>query len=327
MRHDFSLRLFQCLLGAVLALSGTWGSAQTAWPTKPIKIIIPFPPGDSIDITARMIGPKLTEMWGQPVIVENIPGGSGQVGMAALARATPDGHTIGVGQAGNLVVIPHTFKKVPYDPLKNFVAVSLTTTNFQAIVANNDAPFKNLSEMIAYAKANPGKLSVATNGEGGYPHLTFEDLRLKAGFSYLHVPYKGSVQVTNDVISGQVQAGILGMAPFAPHIRAGKMRLIAISPPYKVPDWPEATLAQDVVPGFSALGWFGYVAPAGTPPDVVEKLNKGINAAIAQPAVTEKLQNLGLVVVNESPQYFDKVLRADFERYGQIVKALGFQPQ
>ena len=225
------------------------------------------------------------------------------------------------------MVIPHTFKKVPYDPLKNFVAVSLTTTNFQAIVANNDAPFKNLSEMIAYAKANPGKLSVATNGEGGYPHLTFEDLRLKAGFSYLHVPYKGSVQVTNDVLSGQVQAGILGMAPFAPHIRAGKMRLIAISPPYKVPDWPEATLAQDVVPGFSALGWFGYVAPAGTPPDVVEKLNKGINAAIAQPAVTEKLQNLGLVVVNESPQYFDKVLRADFERYGQIVKAIGYQPQ
>lgn len=327
MRHVFSPRLFQCLLGAVLALSGAWGSAQTVWPTKPIKIIIPFPPGDSIDITARMIGPKLTEMWGQPVIVENIAGGSGQVGMAALARATPDGHTIGVGQAGNLVVIPHTFKKVPYDPLKNFVAVSLTTTNFQAIVANHDAPFKNLSEMIAYAKANPGKLSVATNGEGGYPHLTFEDLRLKAGFSYLHVPYKGSVQVTNDVLSGQVQAGILGMAPFAPHIRAGKMRLIAISPPYKVPDWPEATLAQDVVPGFSALGWFGYVAPAGTPPDVVEKLNKGINAAIAQPAVTEKLQNLGLVVVNESPQYFDKVLRADFERYGQIVKAIGYQPQ
>ena len=327
MRHVFSPRLFQCLLGAVLALSGAWGSAQTVWPTKPIKIIIPFPPGDSIDITARMIGPKLTEMWRQPVIVENIAGGSGQVGMAALARATPDGHTIGVGQAGNLVVIPHTFKKVPYDPLKNFVAVSLTTTNFQAIVANHDAPFKNLSEMIAYAKANPGKLSVATNGEGGYPHLTFEDLRLKAGFSYLHVPYKGSVQVTNDVLSGQVQAGILGMAPFAPHIRAGKMRLIAISPPYKVPDWPEATLAQDVVPGFSALGWFGYVAPAGTPPDVVEKLNKGINAAIAQPAVTEKLQNLGLVVVNESPQYFDKVLRADFERYGQIVKAIGYQPQ
>ena len=301
--------------------------SQGVWPNKPIKIIIPFPPGDSIDITARMIGPKLTEWLGQPVIVENIAGGSGQVGMAALARALPDGHTIGVGQAGNLVVIPHTFKKVPYDPLKNFTPISLTTTNFQAIVANNDAPFKNLAEMISYAKAHPGQLSLATNGEGGYPHLTFEDLRLKAGFTYLHVPYKGSVQVTNDVLSGQVQAGILGMAPFTPHIRAGKMRLIAISSPDKVSDWPDAPLAQDTVPGFSALGWFGYVAPAGTPPDIVEKLNKAINAAIAQPAVTEKLQNMGMVVVRESPQYFEKVLRSDYERYGQIVKAIGYQPQ
>lgn len=315
-----------CALGAVFTMGTAW--AQTGpWPNKPIKIIIPFPPGDSIDITARMIGPKLTELLGQPVIVENIPGGSGQVGMGALARAQPDGHTIGVGQAGNLVVLPHTFKKVPYDPLKSFAPVSLTTTNFQAIVANNDAPFKNLAEMVAYAKANPGKLSVATNGEGGYPHLTFEDMRLKAGFSYLHVPYKGSVQVTNDVLSGQVQVGILGMAPFAPHIRAGKMRLIAISSPDKVADWPDATLAQDVVPGFSALGWFGYVAPAGTPPEIVDRLNKAINVAIAQPAVTEKLQNLGLRIVNESPQYFEKVLRADFDRYGQIVKSIGYHPQ
>ena len=320
-------RLLQAVCGLAMASGVAWVQAQSAWPTKPIKIIIPFPPGDSIDITARMIGPILTEIWGQPVIVENIAGGSGQVGMAALARAVPDGHTIGVGQAGNLVVIPHTFKRVLYDPLKSFVPVSLTTTNFQAIVANNDAPFKNLSEMIAYAKANPGRLTVATNGEGGYPHLTFEDLRLKGGFDYLHVPYKGSVQVTNDVLSGQVQAGILGMAPFAPYIRSGKMRLIAISSPTRVSDWPDAPLAQDVVPGFSALGWFGYVAPAGTPAAVVEKLNKGINAAIAQAAVTERLQNLGLVVVNESPQYFEKVLRADFERYGQIVKAIGYQPQ
>ncbi|MDI9330324.1 MAG: tripartite tricarboxylate transporter substrate binding protein [Alphaproteobacteria bacterium] len=317
----------RALLGLTLVFTACSAVAQSNWPTKPIKIIIPFPPGDSIDITARMIGPKLTELWGQPVIVENIAGGSGQVGMGALARATPDGHTIGVGQAGNLVVIPHTFRKVPYDPLKSFVPVSLTTTNFQAIVANNDAPFKNLTEMIAYAKANPGKLSVATNGDGGYPHLTFEDLRQKAGFTYLHVPYKGSVQVTNDVLSGQVQAGILGMAPFAPHIRAGKMKLIAISPPYKVSDWPDAQLTQDAVPGFSALGWFGYVAPAGTPPDIVEKLNKGINAAIAQPAVMERLQNLGLMAVNESPQYFEKILRADYERYGQIVKSIGYQPQ
>ena len=327
LRCEFRRHVLKALAVAGMSVMAGSVMAQGAYPNKPVKVVVGYAAGGAVDVVARTIGQSISTSMGQPVIVENIPGGSGQVGMAALARATPDGHTIGVGQAGNLVVIPHTFKKVPYDPLKSFVPVSLTTTNFQAIVAHNDAPFKNLSEMIAYAKANPGKLSVATNGEGGYPHLTFEDLRLKAGFTYLHVPYKGSVQVTNDVISGQVQVGILGMAPFAPHIKAGKMRLIAISPPTKSPDWPDATVAADVVAGFSALGWFGYVAPAGTPPDVVDKLNKGINAAIAQPAVAEKLQNVGLVVVSESPQYFEKILRADFERYGQIVKAIGFQPQ
>ena len=266
-------------------------------------------------------------MLGQLVIVENIAGGSGQVGLSVLAKAVPDGHTIGVGQAGNLVVIPHTFKKVPYDGLKSFAPISLTTTNYQAIVANIDAPFKTLREMIDYAKLNPGKLSVATNGEGGYPHLTFEDLRSKAGFTYLHVPYKGSVQVTNDLLSGQVQAGILGMAPFAPHIKAGKLRLITISSPIRVADWPDAQIAQEVVPGFSALGWFGYVAPAGTPPTVIEKLNKAINTAFADKMLTERLNSLGLTVVNESPQYFERVLKEDYERYGNIVKSIGYQPQ
>jgi len=313
-----------CLLG----LGPVSVMAQNpSWPSKPIKIIIPFPPGDSIDMTARIIGPKLTEMLGQPVIVENIAGGSGQVGLSVLAKAPPDGHTIGVGQAGNLVVIPHTFKKVPYDGLKSFATISLTTTNYQAIVANIDAPFKTLREMIDYAKLNPGKLSVATNGEGGYPHLTFEDMRLKAGFTYLHVPYKGSVQVTNDLLSGQVQAGILGMAPFAPHIKAGKLRLITISSPIRVADWPDAQIAQEVVPGFSALGWFGYVAPAGTPPTVIEKLNKAINTALADKVLTERLNSLGLTVVNESPQYFERVLKEDYERYGNIVKSIGYQPQ
>lgn len=329
MFYKFKRMVGSCfvLMVSICALSPSLVMAQTSWPNKPIKIIIPFPPGDSIDLTARMISPKLTEMLGQPVIVENIPGGSGQIGLSVLAKAPPDGHTIGVGQGGNLAVIPHTFKKVPYDALKSFAPISLTTTNYQAIVANIDAPFRNLREMIDYAKSNPGRLTVATNGEGGYPHLTFEDMRMKAGFSYLHIPYKGSVQVTNDVLSGQVQAGILGMAPFAPHIKAGKLRLITISSPNRVSDWPDAQIAQDVVPGFSALGWFGYLAPAGTPPAVIEKLNKAINTALSDKVITERLNGWGLTVVNESPQYFERVLKEDHERYGNIVKTIGYQPQ
>ena len=297
------------------------------FPVRPVRIVVPFPPGDSVDLTARMIAPRLTELLGQPVIVENIVGGSGQVGIAAVARAAPDGHTIAAGQAGNLIVIPHTFRKVPYDTLKNLTAIALTTTNYQAIVANLNAPFRNFQEMVAYAKANPGKLALATNGEGGYPHLTFEDLRLRAGFSYLHVPYKGSVQVVTDLLGGQVQAAILGISPFAPHLRSGKLRLLAVTYPTRPADWPEAQTVAEVIPGFSAVGWFGYVAPAGTPPAVVQILNTAINRAINEKEVADKLAAVGLTVVAETPAYFDAVLRADHARYGRIVKDIGFEPQ
>lgn len=182
-----------------------------AWPQRPIKIIIPFPPGNTLDIMSRLIQPKLAELLGQPVIVENMAGASGQLGLSAVARAAPDGYTIGGGQGGTLTTLPHTTKKLSYDPLKDFVPIAVSTTNFLGIAANLDAPFKTIPEMIAYAKANPGKLTVATNGEGGFPHLAMEDLRIKAGFTYTHVPYKGSGPILNDLIGGQVQATFDGI--------------------------------------------------------------------------------------------------------------------
>ena len=292
MRHVFSPRLFQCLLGAVLALSGAWGSAQTVWPTKPIKIIIPFPPGDSIDITARMIGPKLTEMWGQPVIVENIAGGSGQVGMAALARATPDGHTIGVGQAGNLVVIPHTFKKVPYDPLKNFVAVSLTTTNFQAIVANHDAPFKNLSEMIAYAKANPGKLSYGSSGAGTISQQEMELFKQAVGIDIPEIPYKSTAQAMTDLIGGTLSVFPVVVPLVAPHIQSGRVTALAVIDSRRsqlLPDIP-AISEQVNVPGYAPTPvWYGFVAPNGTPAQAISVLSGLINAAMDTPDAKTRL--------------------------------------
>ena len=153
-----------------------------------------------------------------PVVIENMPGASGQIGLTALARATPDGSTIAGGQGGNLVVAPHTYKKLPYDPLKDFAPIALSTTNYLGIVANIDAPFKTLPEMIAYAKANPGKLTVATNGEGGFPHLAMEDMRIRGSFTYTHVPYKGSAQIVGDLIGGQVMAGIDGITGLTPQI-------------------------------------------------------------------------------------------------------------
>jgi tripartite-type tricarboxylate transporter receptor subunit TctC len=294
---------------------------------KPIRIIIPFPPGNTLDLMARLISPKLTESLGAPIVVDNLPGASGQIGLTALARATPDGSTIAGGQGGNLVVAPHTYKKLPYDPLRDFAPIALSTTNYLGIVANLDAPFKTIPEMIAYARANPGKLTVATNGEGGFPHLAMEELRIMAGFSYTHIPYKGSAQIVGDLIGGQVQAAFDGITGVTPQIRAGKVRLLAITNSARVPLWPDTPTVAEAVPGYSSGGWFGFIAPAGTPREVVQRLNEAINRAMVAPDVSDKLLSAGLLVVTETPEYFGNVIRSDYARYGKVVKAIGYQPQ
>jgi len=328
MKHRVSAALpgILALFCLLFAADGAHAQAFPA-PGKPIRIIIPFPPGNTLDIMARLIGPKLTESLGVPVVVDNLAGASGQIGLTALARAAPDGYTIGGGQGGNLVVAPHTNKKLPYDPLKDFTPIALSTTNYLGLVANVDAPFKTVPEMLAWAKANPGKMTVATNGEGGFPHLAMEDMRMRGGFTYTHVPYKGSAQIVGDLIGGQVQVAIDGITGLSTQIKAGKIRMLAITNPVKVSLWPDAAVVGDSVPGYSSGGWFGFIAPAGTPHDIVMKLNDAINKAMKSPDVSEKLVATGLLMVAEPPEYFTNVIRADYAKYGKLVKDIGFQPQ
>lgn len=306
---------------------GTTNVLAQNWPNKPIKIIIPFPPGDSIDLTTRMIAPKLTEILGQPIIVENVVGGSGSIGIANLVRSNPDGYTFASAQTGNLIVLPNTLKSVKYNPIKDIEPIALISTNFQGIVATPNAPFNNIKEMIAYAKANPKNLTVATNGEGGYPFLTFEDLKIRAGFDYTHVPYKGSVQVTTDVIGGQVQVGILGISIFVPQIRSGKLKLLGITATSRPSTWPDAQLANEVVPGFNAVGWFGYIAPAGTSPEIIQKMNQAINEAISQKDIVNKLRDIELYVEVHPPNYFKDIIQTDFVRYSKIIQNTGLKIQ
>lgn len=298
-----------------------------SYPAKPIKVIVPFPPGNTTDIMSRLIGPKITERLGQPVLVENRPGASGMLGLDLVAKAAPDGYTIAAGQGGNLVVLPHTNKNIPYDSLKDFAPIAVSTTNYLGIVANPDAPFKTVGEMIAYAKANPGKLTVATNGEGGFPHLAFEQLRVMAGFTFTHVPYKGSAQIVTDVIGGQVQAAIDGITGLAPHARSGRLRLLAITNKTRVALWPGIPAAAEDVPGYESGGWFGYVAPAATPREIVLKLNEEINRAMKLPEVSEKLVAAGLIIVTESPEFFGDIIKSDYAKYGKLMRDIGFQPQ
>ena len=318
--------MFRKLATVTLLLWSVLADAQS-YPAKPIRVILPFPPGDAADILARLIGPKVTERTGQSMVVENRPGASGQIGMALLKDAPADGYTIGVGQGGNLVVAPHTYRNLPYDPLKDFAPVALLATNYLAVIANPNVPFHSAAEMVAWAKANPGKLTLATNGEGGFPHLAFENLAAMGGFTFQHVPYKGAAQITTDVAGGQVQLGIGAYTSMSPQISAGRVRLIAVTNPVRVPNKPELPIFADAVPGYDSRGWFGYVAPAGTPADIVRKLNEEINHAMRQPDVADKMVAAGLIIVTESPEYFANVLKSDYAKYGALVKSIGFTPQ
>jgi tripartite-type tricarboxylate transporter receptor subunit TctC len=298
-----------------------------SYPARPVRVIVPYPPGDAADILARLIGPKMSERLGQPMVVENRPGASGQIGMEVLKNAAADGYTIGVGQGGNLVVAPHTYKKIPYDPLKDFAPVAELATNYLAVVANPGVPFKTAGEMVDWAKANPGKLTLASNGEGGFPHLAFENLAIMGGFTFQHIPYKGAAQIATDVIGGQVQLGIGAYTSLSPHVLSGRLRLIGVTNPVRVPNKPELPIFADAVPGYDSRGWFGYVAPAGTPRDVIRLLNEEINRAMKLPDVADKMTAVGLIIVTESPEFFGEVIRSDYEKYGKLARHIGFTPQ
>jgi tripartite-type tricarboxylate transporter receptor subunit TctC len=318
--------VIRALIACALFVSALVSNAQP-YPNKPIRIIVPFPPGNSMDIMSRLIGPKMTERMGQQVIVENRPGASGMLGLDLVAKAAPDGYTVGAGQGGNLAVLPHTSKRIPYDSLKDFVPIAVSTTNYLGIVASMNAPFNTVGEMVAYARANPGKLTVATNGEGGFPHLAFEHLRTMSNITYTHVPYKGSAAIATDVIGGQVQAAIDGITGMTPHIKSGRLKLLAVTNKTRVDLWPGIPAASEDLPGYESGGWFGYIAPAGTPREIVQKLNQEINRAMRSPEVSEKLAAAGLLVVTESPEYFANLLKSDYAKYGKLVKDIGFKPQ
>jgi tripartite-type tricarboxylate transporter receptor subunit TctC len=297
------------------------------FPSKPIRIIIPFPPGDSLDTMSRLIGPKMTERLGQNIVVDNRAGAAGQLGLELAAHAPADGYTLVGGQGGNLAVQPHTYKKLPYDALRDFAPVALSTTNFLAVVVNPNSPYKTAKDLIAHAKANPGKVSFASNGEGGFPHMAIEMMRTQAGFTYLHIPYKGSVQILTGLMGGRIDATILGIGALAPYIKAGRIRLLAVTSPERQDLYPDTPALAEVLPGYDSRGWFGYLAPAGTPSKVVALLNQEINRAMSAPDVKEKMNVIGLAVVTESPEFFVKTLKSDYDKYGKLIREIGLQPQ
>jgi tripartite-type tricarboxylate transporter receptor subunit TctC len=315
-------------LGTVLVLSAPLTSVLAqGYPSRPIRMIVPYTPGDGPDVIARLIGTKISERLGQPVVIDNRAGASGQIGLELTAKSPPDGYTLGVGLVTNLALAPYSYKSIPYDPLKDFTPVALGAINYLALVSRPDAPFKNVSEMIQWAKDNPGKMTIGTTSNGGLPHMSFELLAFMSGFKFLNVPYKGNGPVTTDLTGGRLDLGVTAYTSVAGLVESGRLKVLGITNPTRDPALPNYPTIGETVKGYAAPGWFGFVAPAGTPPDIVKKLNDEINRAIKLPEVQKSMATLGLIPQTGSPEDFGRIIRADNEKFAKLVKDIGYQPQ
>jgi tripartite-type tricarboxylate transporter receptor subunit TctC len=311
----------------ILLAAAVWtvGVHAQAYPNRPIRVIVPAAPGDSCDVLSRLIGQKVSESLKQPLTVDNRVGAGGQLGLQLIKESKPDGYTIGCGQGGNMVIVPIAYKKVAYDTMKDFVAIQIPVTNFLGLVVHPSTPFKNVKDLVAYGKANPGKLVFGSNGEGAFIHFSVELLRSLGGFTYLHVPYKGVAPVMTDLISGQLDATITSFVSVQPHVNAGRLKLLAIGREKRSPKYPEYPTIAETLPGYENSGWFGFIGPAGMARDQVVLLNKEMNRAMTQSDVRAKLDTYGLEIHTESPEFFAERIRKDFEKWGKVARDIGFK--
>jgi tripartite-type tricarboxylate transporter receptor subunit TctC len=269
----------------------------------------------------------MSERLGRTFVVENRPGAAGQLGLELAARAVPDGYTLAVGQGTNLAIVPHTYKVRRYDALKDFAPIAVVVLSYSAMVVHPATPFQSVKDIIAYARANPGKLTYASGSEGGFQHLSFELLRVQSGFRYVHVPYKGSASIVPDLVSGQVDVAMSSYTAVAPHINAGRLRIIGVTNPKRVALLPNVPALAEAVPGYDMRGWYGFVAPAGVPRATVLFLNTEINRASGSPEVREKLMTAGLEVPSESPEFFAELIRREHAKFGKLVREAGLVAQ
>jgi tripartite-type tricarboxylate transporter receptor subunit TctC len=315
-------------LAVVAALAAASGSVPAQnYPAKPIRVIVPQPAGDACDVLTRLITQKMATRLGQQFIVDNRPGASGTIGLALLLQAPADGYTIACGQGGNMSVVPHAMKNVPYNVLKDFAGIAIVATNYLALVVHPSVPFNNVGDLVKYAKAHPGKLSFGSNGEGAFIHFTTELFRSFVGFEYLHVPFKGIGPMVQDMLGGGVDAAFGSFTSFYPYVKAGRLKILGVARATRAPNYPDIPAIAETVPGYSSGGWFGLVAPAKMSKEFIAVLNREANWAMRQPDVRDKMIALGLDVPNESPEYFDQVIRSDFEKYGNVARKIGLVPK
>ena len=297
------------------------------YPSKTIRVIVPAAPGDSCDTLARLVGAKTAERLGQQLAIDNRVGAGGQLGLELIAKAPSDGYTIGCGQGGNMIILPLALKKVPYDTMKDFSPIALMASNFLALSVHPSVPFKSTRELITYAKANPGKLAFGTIGEGTFLHFATELLSKEAGFTYLHVPFKGVSNIFTDIIGGRIDATLNSFVAVQPHMMSGRLKVLGVARAQRAPNYPNIPTIAESVPGYASGGWFGFIAPAGMAREQIAILNREMNAAMKQPDVREKMLAYGLEIHTEPPEFFTQTIRGDFEKWGKLARDIGFKPQ
>lgn len=316
--------LLVALAAASAALATTLVNADTAqWPTKPVKILFGFPAASATDVVARTVGQKLSQKWGQSVIIDNRPGAGGNLGSALAAKAAPDGYTIFFGTVANAISTT-LYSKLEYDYLKDFTPITLVATTPLVLVANPALPVKNVKELIEYAKSNPGKLNFGSGGVGTSNHLAGEMFKSETGTQLVHVAYKGTPAAYTDLFSGQISLMWDNIVAVMPHIKAGRLKPLAVTSAQRAPSLPDVpTMVEAGLPGFEAVSWIGALVPTGTPQPIVDKIHADLVAVLQMPEVKKQLGALGAVVVGNSPEQFAAWNRNEISKWSKAVKESG----
>jgi len=314
-------------LALVLALCVCAPVFAQDYPTRPITMLVPQAPGASSDLLARTLGERLHALWGQPVVIENRPGAGGNVGTALVARAAPDGYTLMIGTDAIMTSNVHLYKSMGFDPLKDLAPVAMAGSNIICLAVHADLPVKTVPELIAHAKANPGKLKYGTPGAASPHHLAGELLALKAGIDIAHVPYRGGGPATNDLLGGHIPMAFLSLSSAVPQLSTGKIRIVALVEKTRYAAMPDVPVIGETVPGFEMSSWLGVFAPAGLAVPLHARLNDTITKIFNDPPVKEKLATLGLVVTPMTPAAMTEMIKAGIEARGALIKAANIQPQ
>jgi tripartite-type tricarboxylate transporter receptor subunit TctC len=296
----------------------------TNYPNRPVRWIVPFAPSGPTDLMSRAVAEKLSQRLGQPFVVDNRPGAGGNIGAEVVSKSAPDGYTLMIGHVGTHAINATLYPKLAFDPVRDFTPITLIATLPLALVVNASLPVRNVKELIAYAKANPGKLNFASAGNGGPTHLTGELLKSSARIDIVHVPYKGNAAALTDLVAGRVQMMFSNMLTAMPHVRAGKLRALAVSSPKRSPQAPDLpTIAESGVPGFNSVPWYGALGPARLPKSIVTKLHDAIAAAIAQPDMRERFVAQGIDLQSSTPEEFGALIRSELVKWRTVVRQAG----